>query len=255
MLTIVISTLSKIKVTELLKFRKLHFSRSISFAILAWSSKLMVDYDIMGPNIQLVRAEIFDFPCQKAITWVQTSQTVDITGISTGHISVLLEATVTWSGVLVVLYVLCMLIWPWPDPRSRSRSRGFWTSENCTLLCLSRSSAILAWSSKMIVDYDSMGPNLHLFSAKFLNFSPVGGHMTSKLAKCWYPQNLPCFVSALPEARSLWLWLQGGNNKPCTLAAMTINPLPGLFLKMQLNILENIIYLNLLPVLKASYTE
>jgi len=24
----------------------------------------------------------------------------------------------------VVLYVLCMLIWPWPDPRSRSRWLG-----------------------------------------------------------------------------------------------------------------------------------
>jgi len=27
---------------------------------------------------------------------------------------------VTWSVMLVVLYVLCMLIWPWTDPRSRS---------------------------------------------------------------------------------------------------------------------------------------
>jgi len=39
----------KIKVTYLLKLRKLHFSMSISFAIFAWSSKLMV-------GLQFVRA-------------------------------------------------------------------------------------------------------------------------------------------------------------------------------------------------------
>jgi len=32
----------KVKVTELLKFRKLHFYRSISRAIFAWSSKLVI---------------------------------------------------------------------------------------------------------------------------------------------------------------------------------------------------------------------
>jgi len=40
----------KVKVTELLKFRKLHFcmfSRPISSAILPCSSKLMADYDTM----------------------------------------------------------------------------------------------------------------------------------------------------------------------------------------------------------------
>ena len=46
----------KIKVTKLLKFWKLHFSRSISSTIFAWSSKLMVDYDTKGPRLQLVRA-------------------------------------------------------------------------------------------------------------------------------------------------------------------------------------------------------
>jgi len=40
-------TQSKVRVTGLLKFRKLQFSRSIS-AILAWSSKLMVDHDSTG---------------------------------------------------------------------------------------------------------------------------------------------------------------------------------------------------------------
>jgi len=50
-------TRSKFKVTGLLKFRKLHFSRSISSAILAWSSKMMVDHDSMGPSLRLVGAQ------------------------------------------------------------------------------------------------------------------------------------------------------------------------------------------------------
>jgi len=48
----------KIKVTELLKFRKLDFSRSISSAVLAWSSKLMLimivfdlDYRLSEPDV------------------------------------------------------------------------------------------------------------------------------------------------------------------------------------------------------------
>jgi len=60
----------------------------------------------------------------KAITWLQTSRIVDITGHSKGHIFLLLATRVSWSGLLVVLYVSCMLMWPWPDPRSTSRSRG-----------------------------------------------------------------------------------------------------------------------------------
>jgi len=42
----------KVKVTGLLKFGKLHFSRSISCVMLAWSSKLMVGSDNMGPGLQ-----------------------------------------------------------------------------------------------------------------------------------------------------------------------------------------------------------
>jgi len=48
-------TLSKVKVTGLLNFRKLQFSRSISI-ILVWSSKLTTDYDSMGPSLQLITA-------------------------------------------------------------------------------------------------------------------------------------------------------------------------------------------------------
>ena len=73
------------------------------------------------------RSPIFEFPSKKAITWVQTSRNVDISGNSNGHISVLHETTVMWLVILLVLHVLCMLMWPWPNPRSRSH--GFSTSE------------------------------------------------------------------------------------------------------------------------------
>jgi len=46
----------KVKVTELPKLRKVHFSKSISFAISAWTSKLMVGGHSMGPGLQLVGA-------------------------------------------------------------------------------------------------------------------------------------------------------------------------------------------------------
>jgi len=41
-----------------------------------------------------------------------------------GHISLLLETTATWLGMLVVVYVLCMQMWSWHNPRSRSRGDG-----------------------------------------------------------------------------------------------------------------------------------
>jgi len=80
MRTSVTSTLSKVKVTELMKFRKLHFSRSIFSAIFAWSSKLMIDDDSMGLVLQLTacRSPILEFPSRKAITRVQTSPSVNI---------------------------------------------------------------------------------------------------------------------------------------------------------------------------------
>jgi len=55
----------KVKVTELPKLRKLHFSRSISSAVLAWSSKLMVDGDSMGPGLHHVGARFFNFLLRK----------------------------------------------------------------------------------------------------------------------------------------------------------------------------------------------
>jgi len=51
----------KVKVTELPKLRKVHISRSISSAILAWSSKLMVGDHSMGSGLQLIGARFLNF--------------------------------------------------------------------------------------------------------------------------------------------------------------------------------------------------
>ena len=63
MCTSVTSTRSKVKVkvTELPKLRKVHFSKSISSAISAWSSKLMVGGHSMGPALQLFGARFLNF--------------------------------------------------------------------------------------------------------------------------------------------------------------------------------------------------
>jgi len=52
---------AKVKVTELPKLRKLHFSRSISSDVLAWSSKVMVDGDSMGSGLQIVGDRFSNF--------------------------------------------------------------------------------------------------------------------------------------------------------------------------------------------------
>jgi len=59
---------SKVKVTELLKLWELHFSRSVSSAVLAWSSKLMAGRDSMGPGLQLVGAWFLNFLLGK-LSW------------------------------------------------------------------------------------------------------------------------------------------------------------------------------------------
>ena len=61
MRTSVTSTRSKVKVTELRNLRKVHFSRSISSTISAWSSKLMAGGHSMGPGLQLVGARFLNF--------------------------------------------------------------------------------------------------------------------------------------------------------------------------------------------------
>jgi len=51
----------KVKVTDLPNLRKLHYSRSISSAVLAWSSKLMTDDDSMGSGVQLFGARFLNY--------------------------------------------------------------------------------------------------------------------------------------------------------------------------------------------------
>jgi len=51
----------KVKVTELPKLRKMHFSMSISSAVFAWSSKVMLGGDSTGTGLQLVGARFLNF--------------------------------------------------------------------------------------------------------------------------------------------------------------------------------------------------
>ena len=133
------------------------------------------------------RSRIFEFPSQKAIMWLNTLRNVDITGLSKGHISVLLKDIVTRLALLVVLDVLCMLIWPWPNPWSSSQ--GFWSYESCWKLHCSTSisSIILAWSSKLMVDYDTMGRSLQPVRVIFFYFFfSESYHVISNFAECPY---------------------------------------------------------------------
>jgi len=63
MRTSVTSTRSKVKVkvTELPKLQKLHYSTSIFSAVFEWTSKLMVNGDSMGPGLQPVGARFLNF--------------------------------------------------------------------------------------------------------------------------------------------------------------------------------------------------
>jgi len=119
MRTSVTSTRSKVKVMELPKLRTLHFCRSVSSAVLAWSSNLMVDSDIMGPGLQLVGAQFSNFfseryhessnfaECRYFITFKQPyfrsawcySQMVGHAGSATGIVYA--HVTLTWSKVKV----------------------------------------------------------------------------------------------------------------------------------------------------------
>ena len=129
----------KVKITGLLKFRKmpkLHFPRSIFSVILSCSSKLRVDRDSTRPTLLLVGVRYSNFLLRRLSREFKLRGMSIFTRISNGHISVVLEATATWYGTLVALYVLRILMWTWSDLRSRSRSLISWSSENCTFLRL-----------------------------------------------------------------------------------------------------------------------
>jgi len=151
--------------------RKLHFYRYISSAILAWSSKLMVDRgrDSMGPNLQLVGARFSIFLLRKL------SHDFKLCRMS-------------------ILNEFQMAIFPY-CVRLRSHGRGRWCIAHTDMtltwskvkvkvtdlqkfrklhFSTSISSAILACSSKLLVDYDSRptGPSLQLLGARIFQFLP-----------------------------------------------------------------------------------
>ena len=111
MCTNVTSTRSKVKVkvTELPKLRKVHFSRSISSAILSWNSKLMVGGHSMGPGLQLVAARFLNFHLGKLSREFKLRPISKFDEIQMAIFSVVRDATVTWLNKQVVLHVLCML--------------------------------------------------------------------------------------------------------------------------------------------------
>jgi len=153
-------------------FRKLHFSTSISYAILVWSSKLMVNDDSMALSLQLVWAQFSNFLLTE-LSWEFKLSGMSISWNSNGHISIIREAALTWLGMLVMLHVLCMLIWmtlTWSKVKVKVIDLLKFRKE--IALFMSTSSAILAWQSQLMGDYDSMRPSLQLFRARFLNFSP-----------------------------------------------------------------------------------
>jgi len=167
MCTSVTSTRSKVKVTELLSCRKLHFSRSVSSAILSWSSKLTVGNDSTGPDLQLFGARFSNFLVRKlsrefnlcgcryytnfkASYFRGYSHTVGHAGSPTCIVHA--DMTLTRSKVKVKVKVTKLL-----DLQKLHFSRS---------IC----SAILAWSSKLTVANDSMGPGLQLVAARFSHF-------------------------------------------------------------------------------------
>jgi len=129
------------------------------------------------------------------------------------------------------IYVLRMLIWPWPDPGSRSKSLTFWSSENSTFLRLSR---LPFWRRAqnwwMITTVWSLVYSFLNQISEFLSHLAVTWLPSSLNVDITSTEHLLGIICPLPEASCLWLWLKVGLNKQCMLAAVTISPLPWLFM-------------------------
>jgi len=105
----------------------LHFSRSLSCAILAWSSKLIVDRDRTAPNLK--------WPC-----FCTAGGCGHMVGYGGSPICIAhTDVTLTWSKVKVKVTDLL-----------KFRKLQFSTS----------TSAVSAWRWQLMGDYDSMGPSL-----------------------------------------------------------------------------------------------
>jgi len=103
----------------------MYISTYISSATFAWSSKLTVDIDSMGPGLQLLGGQFSNFLLRKV------SLEFKVHGMSIFHdIQMATYFGTGWCYSHMVGYagsltytVLRMLIWPWPNPRSRSAPR------------------------------------------------------------------------------------------------------------------------------------
>ena len=67
--------------------------------------------DSVGPGLQLVGTRFSNFLLGKLLREFKL-RGMSMSRISNGHISVVREATVTWSGTLLVLHTRCMSISP-----------------------------------------------------------------------------------------------------------------------------------------------
>ena len=121
----------KVKVTELPNLRKLHFSRSVSSAILAWSWKLMLGGDSMGPGLQLFGTQLLNFLLGKL------AQEFKVRQMSIFHELQMAIFRSAWCYSHMVWHTDSSTCTVYVDltlssnPRSTWRSRSIWTSQNC----------------------------------------------------------------------------------------------------------------------------
>ena len=138
-------TSARSKVTELLKFRKLHFSRSISSAILTWSSKLIQQIRIQNPFVMHRLVQVKKNRIGGATGncyWEWSAYAAEKTCLRS-HLKLFTQVA-AWQLKRQVI----------PD---------LWhTNRKCLVSHEGR--------RVKMVDYDSMGPSLHLVRARFLNF-------------------------------------------------------------------------------------
>jgi len=138
----------------------------------------MVDHDSTGPSLQLVWARFSNFLLRKR------SRIFKLRGMSILH------------EFQMAIFPYCWMLWSHGRARwdpiciAHTNVTLTWSKVKVKVIDLpkfrklhfstSTSSAVLAWRSQLMVDYDSMGPSLQLFRAWFLNFSSSWRHMTSK---------------------------------------------------------------------------
>jgi len=132
---------------------------------------------------------IFELPSRKAMTGMSRFHEIQMAIFP--HVR---DATVTWSGMLEVLQVLCTLLWPWPDPRTRSRSLTFCLPKIALFYVpppLFWRGAHNWWVITTVWDL------VYSFSEPDFWISPQLSvtRVTSKFARCWYHQNPLSYIS------------------------------------------------------------